>query len=331
MSNKIIIKPINGVGDKFINIIGASVYCYYKKYDLKIILNDLILNYHFGSHNHYDLSLFEFNNMSVYNKTTDFCSVEEEKEKGIKQFCNPDTIVSITPYCVYEKLQSEGCDISFEEVSNMFIKIAKDIKPSNLISKYIPNNIENAYGIHLRNTDKIKNNPDIRHEMSYDENNILLEKLMINIEKIIDEEPDPSFFITSENNGFKNEFMNKIQTVATSKNKTVTFLSIDENIERNIKSISNFESILDLFSLSQCKSIIQGVKYSAFSVVAALIGNGNIINLSMYVKSGYLCIIYLWNSVISINNKKNLDKNSYIGLINKYKELRVFYGEFTIL
>ena len=42
MSNKIIIKPINGVGDKFINIIGASVYCYYKKYDLKIIFNDLL-------------------------------------------------------------------------------------------------------------------------------------------------------------------------------------------------------------------------------------------------------------------------------------------------
>ena len=329
MSNKIIIKPINGVGDKFINIIGASVYCYYKKYDLKIIFNDLILNYYFGSHNHYDLSLFEFNNMSVYNKTTDFCSAEEEKE--VRTFCNPDTIVSITPYCVYEKLQSEGTDISFKEVSNMFIKIAKDIKPSNLIKKYIPINIENAYGIHLRNTDKIKNNPDIRHEMSHDENKILLDNLIITIEKIIDDEPNPSFFITSENNGFKNDFINKIQLAATSRNKTVTFLSIDENIERNIKSISNFDSILDLFSLSKCKSIIQGVKYSAFSVVAALIGNSNIINLSMYIKSGYLCIIYLWNSVININGVKNFDKNTYIGLINKYKELSVFYGEFTIL
>ena len=40
----IVLETINGIGDKFINLIGASVYCYYKKYDLKIILNECILN-----------------------------------------------------------------------------------------------------------------------------------------------------------------------------------------------------------------------------------------------------------------------------------------------
>ena len=38
----ILLLPINGIGDKLINVIGASVYCYYKKYDLRIILNEII-------------------------------------------------------------------------------------------------------------------------------------------------------------------------------------------------------------------------------------------------------------------------------------------------
>jgi hypothetical protein len=69
------------------------------------------------------------------------------------------------------------------------------------------------------------------------------------------------------------------------------------------------------------------VKYSAFSVVASLIGNEQIINLSKYLERDNLCIIYLWNSVIHINDNKNFDENKYLTLMNKYKELGVFYGD----
>ena len=47
--------------------------------------------------------------------------------------------------------------ISFEEISNDFINQArKIIKPSDIILSKIPENIENAYGIHLRKSDRGK-------------------------------------------------------------------------------------------------------------------------------------------------------------------------------
>lgn len=324
MSNTLLLKTINGIGDKFINLLGAAVYCYYKKYDLKVILNEQRLYYKFGSHNLYDLLLFNFNNINVYNQTND---ISPNYLENAFQFHNPDTIVSITPYSIYQKLKNEGFDVSFKEVSDMFIKIAKNIQPSEYISSYIPVGIENSYGIHLRKTDKIKPNPDIRHEMSPHENFILINKLIITIENMIENEENISFFITSEDNQHKQEFTNLINDIAKRKNKNVTLLSIEENIPQDIMSMNNFSSILDLFCLSKCKSIIQGVKYSAFSIVASLIGKEQIINLSKYLERDNLCITYLWNSVISINNNKNSDENKYLNLINKYKELGVFYGD----
>jgi hypothetical protein len=329
MNNIVLLKTINGIGDKLINVIGAAVYCFYKNYDLKVILNEQCLYYYFGSHNFYDLLLFNFNNIHVYNQTNDIAPIYLEISNAF-QFHNPDTIVSITPYSIYQKLKNEGFNVNFEEVSDMFIKIAKNIQPSEYISSYIPAGIENSYGIHLRKTDKIKPNPDIRHEMSPDENSILIDKLINTIENMIENDGNNgnlSFFITSEDNQHKQEFTDLINNIAKNKNKKITILNIAENIPEHIKSIHNFTSILDLFCLSKCKTIIQGVKYSAFSVVASLIGNEKIINLSKYLERDHLCIIYLWNSVIHINDNKTFDENKYLTLINKYKELGVFYGD----
>ena len=39
MSNIVLLKPINGLGDKIINLLGAAVYCHYKNYNLKTILH----------------------------------------------------------------------------------------------------------------------------------------------------------------------------------------------------------------------------------------------------------------------------------------------------
>jgi hypothetical protein len=327
MSFKLFIKPINGLGDKIINVIGAAVYCHYKNFELKVFLNESILFYFFGSINFYDLSLFNFNSIHVDNTEVEYKNKNADFLENAMQFINPDAIVSITPYCVYQKLKDENINVSFQEVSDLFIKIAKNIQPSNLISECIPIGIENAYGIHLRKSDKIKENPDIRHEMSPSENAILMDKLLITISEIIEVEEVPVFYVTSEDNDHKQQFSESIKCIAKSKSKQVTILETDPE---NIKSIFNYSSVLDLFCLSKCKTIIQGTRYSAFSVVASLIGNQSIVNLSRYLESDHLCIMYLWNSVLNINGEKNFDEAKYKGLIDKYKELNVFYGDFYI-
>jgi len=327
MNNTIILKPINGLGDKIINLLGAAVYCHYKNYHLKAVFNENCMYYHFNSHNYYDLSLFKFTNLSVFNETKE---INHNDLENALQFHNPDTIVSITPYSIYQKLKNEGLGISFEEVSNMFIKFAKNIEPNECISNYIPIGIENCYGVHLRKTDKIKTNPDIRHEMTPDENIMLLNKVIIMIEEMIEIEDNISFFISSEDNEHKQQFVDSINKIANNKNKTINLITIPENIPENIKSKLNYECILDMFCLSKCKSIIQGVKYSAFSVIASLLGNEKLINLSQYLDNNELCIIHLWNSVIQINDNKNFYENKYLNQINKYKEIGVFYGDIYI-
>jgi hypothetical protein len=43
MNNIVLLNTINGIGDKLINVIGAAVYCYYKKFELKESWYDLFV------------------------------------------------------------------------------------------------------------------------------------------------------------------------------------------------------------------------------------------------------------------------------------------------
>ena len=65
-----------------------------------------------------------------------------------------------------------------------------------------------------------------------------------------------------------------------------------------------------MFSLSRCKVIIQGVKYSTFSILASLLGNNKLINYSSICESHDTCLIHTWNSVVEINGEKSLDKEN---------------------
>jgi hypothetical protein len=62
-----------------------------------------------------------------------------------------------------------------------------------------------------------------------------------------------------------------------------------------------------MFCLSKCKEILQGVKYSTFSILASLLGNNKLRNYSKYTNSYDVCLIHTWSSVIEINNNKNFD------------------------
>ena len=326
MSNKTIVYyAANGIGDKIINLLGAAVYCYYKKFELKTGFNEILWFYAFGSYNLYDLSLFNFIDMCVFDNSKDANYLDDE---NTFRFHNPDIITSITPYAIYQKLKNEGVnDVTFLEVSNMFIQFAKNIQPSDCISNYIPVGIENAYGIHLRNTDKVLDSPDVRHETSYNEHSTLLSKVKLFIEDVIEKEDNPKFFIASEDNENKKQFVDLINNKAASQNKVVEILNIEENIPEDIRSKPNFYTVFDLFCLSKCKTIVQGIRYSAFSVVASLIGNEKLVNFSKHLDTDHLNIIHLWNSTLYINDNKNIDENKYLTLINKYKDLGIFCGE----
>ena len=92
---------------------------------------------------------------------------------------------------------------------------------------------------------------------------------------------EPSFLIVSEEEEWKNEIKNTINNIALKYNKKIKIIEIDYTNEYNIE---NYTSVLDMFCLSMCKEILQGVKYSSFSIISSIIGNNRLENYTTYLK-----------------------------------------------
>jgi hypothetical protein len=295
----------NGIGDKLLDIIGANVYSYLSNKDIKIILNNNIQQWSHGDAK-YHIDLFNFEDLNIVNTIQHY-----DSDKLIRHL-HPS--ISFSPYKVYKQI-SKIKEISFEEILNEYNRISNKIKPSHLIEKYIPENIENAYGIHLRKSDKISDieNIDIRHENTFEEYQIILEKLLLDIEGIIITDEDPSFFLASEDNEWKHNFEYILNNLSKKYNKKITIINYNINETNNLYG---FNAILDLFCLSRCKKIYQSVKYSSFSISAALIGNKSLVNYSSYLESNNTCIIHAWNKYENINS---------------HKEITEYYPDFIII
>ena len=135
---------------------------------------------------------------------------------------------------------------------------------------------------------------------------VITNKILDDLSAIIKSEEAPSFLIVSEDEGWKAEFTEKVRTIAG--DRPIRFITPDYT---NNSDYQNFVSILDLFCLSQCKMIFQGVKYSTFSILASLLGAGKLNNYSHCLPHDKECLIHCWKSAIEINGSKNMDINDH--------------------
>jgi hypothetical protein len=290
-NNNVNIRLINGLGDKLLDLVGFFVLCKYLNYKPNVSFCNNG-NFAWGNNN-YDIRLFNFNEITIYD---DKCNFHVNS-------INPSA--SLCPYKVYEFIKRFLDEITFEQISNDFVEYSKKIiQPSEIILQKIPNNIEKAYGIHLRKSDKLNDNGDITHENKINEFKIIIDNLLYDVENIIISEEEPTFLIVSEDNNWKFEIINHINKISNNYNKQIKILDIDYDNKNNY---FNYNSVLDMFCLSKCKEILLGVKYSSFSILASLLGNNKIRNYSKYTNSYDVCLIHGWSSVIEINNNKNFD------------------------
>lgn len=274
----------NGIGDKLLDTLGFYVICKYLNYQPHVEFNRLVekFDWGFGSTTEYDLGLFEFSDIIITNGVT--CPY-------FVRSVNPSS--TLCPYKVYIFLRKFIPEISFSEVSDRFVSDAKRIfNPSETIRYLIPNEMENAYGIHLRKTDKvIAVNGDLRHVASPEEFDIIIQRLLDDVNKIVATEPDPVFFITSEDDDWLAEMKRRLGPNI----KLITPSHIDDR---------NTRSVLHMFCLSRCKMILQGTKYSSFSMIASILGAQKLRNYSPHLD---ICLLPSWNSVVEINGEKCYD------------------------
>jgi hypothetical protein len=297
--NNAIITLNNGLGDKFLDLIGFYVLCKNLNYNPNVIFNN---NKKFvWGNNNYDTRLFNLQGITIANNNT----------KGDYYVDSPNPSSSLSPYKVYKFIKRINNNISFKKISNDFVVYSKKIiKPSDIILTNIPKDIENAYGIHLRKSDKVNNNGDIRHENTIKEFEILTFKLLEDVENIIINEIDVKFLIVSDDDIWKKEISDVILNMSNKYNKKIKLINIVYN---NKDNYSQYNSVLDMFCLSKCKEILQGVKYSTFSILASLLGNNKLRNYSNYLDSYNICLIHTWFSVINDKkfNRENIKKISY--------------------
>ena len=303
-----------GIGDRLTDITVLYIICKYLNYKVHIYFNQTICNDVAWSNNSYfDLRLFDFpenNNIIVKNNY-------EDKPNYYNNYIKlPYSASTGCPYNVYKFLKQFIPNLTFEEIISEWGNYAKEIiKPSKIILDKIPDNIENAYGIHLRKSDKLSNEPinnytDYRYVSMTDEFSIIVNNLIKDITDIILKENEPSFLIVSEDNDWKEYITNILKEYANKNNSFIIFINI--NYE-NPDNINNYSAVLDLFCLSKCKKIFQGVKTSNYSNIAAIIGNNKLMNYSHLLKLSNILYTNIYRPIININGKLEYD----IDLIEK--------------
>jgi len=291
MNNNVKITLFGGLGEELLDLIGFGVLCKYLNYKSNV---SFYIDQKFDClDNKLDIRLFNFNQITI---SDDECNFYVN---------SPNPSYSLCPYRVYEFIEKFLNELTFEQFSNDFVEYSKIIiKPSEIILSKIPNDIEKAYGIHLRKKDKNGNTHDIIDDYSRYEFEITTNKLLEDVKNIIISEEETIFLIVCEDNNWKKEIYDIIIDFSIKNNKLIKILDIDYDNENNYYDYNN---VLDMFCLSKCKEILQGVQYSAFSILASLLGNNKIRNYSNYTNNYVDCFVNCWSSVIEINNNKNYD------------------------
>jgi hypothetical protein len=297
--DNIYFRCLNGLGDKLLDAIGLYVFCKVLGCHATIDLNGDVRDFPWGN-NRYDEHLFAFSGITLHH------GPEPPQTKYIDEY-NPS--VSLSPYKIYRALCDRGLDHSFESFSQFYVECAKElIRPSPQVLENLPEKLDRAYGIHLRKTDKVRENHCASHENSHDEFDTIIRNLLDTVRTIVETEDNPTFLIVSEDAEWKAHIVEKMHDISAALDKPIDIVDLDDT---PLVPYHNARAILDMFALSRCKAIIQGVKYSTFSILAALLGRARIINFSRCLLDDRDCLIYAWNSVIDINGQRQFDAESY--------------------
>lgn len=292
---KVLLECQNGLGDKILDIIGFSVFCDYHNFQPVVNWDSKPFHFQWGK-NYYDLRLLKFDHSIQF-------TVNNKKFPDRIESPNPSS--SLSPYKVFQYLKKTHPTITFEEVAEKFVTKAKElVKPTPFTERCIPKGIENAYGIHLRFSDKVKTEYNPRFEHNLKDFHMIREMILEDLDTIIQGDPNPTFLVVSEDKAWKQEFLYALHKIADKYNKSIKILEPDYI---NDQEFVGLESVVDMFALSRTKLIFQGVKYSTFSILAALLGSNKLVNYSNLCESHDTCLIHTWNSVIEINGEKNFD------------------------
>lgn len=296
----------NGIGDRLLDVIGFSVLC---------SAIGILGHINWSTHDHgfkwgsaiYDLRLFDFSKLTytqVIPAVSGTSTVDDNN--GIIEVKNHNACMTLSPYNVWRNLcEKAGHTIPYEEVLTAYIYVASRIHPSSVISPFIPHHISDYTAVHLRRTDKVSQCANPVHETFPDQYNIIIDKLVARIENDIKTSEDPcKYFILSDDPEYKQQFTQSIRDIAAAAGKTVHIhLTQPEDLPEHIRiDYTGAYDLYEFFTLTKCKQIYQGIKYSTFSLLAALMTQKPLINFHQH-EDGWL--LYAWQACLDVTIDKD--------------------------
>jgi hypothetical protein len=216
----------------------------------------------------------------------------------------------------YDKLK-----IDMNEIIQKYIFICQNnIKPSETTLQFIPDEIDKCIGIHLRRSDKLTGTKQsAAHTTSNDEYNSIID----NIRKYLDDyvhsctQDKLYFFVCSEDANYKEIFIGYLRDLCNKYEKKCIICSVKHISDDFKKQYVNIEAVVDFFSLSKCKNIIQGIKHSTFTMMAAMVGN---VPMHTFAKHDRNAVLHLWKECLTI-----CDHTGTLGDMKECRNAMQFY------
>lgn len=259
---------VSGLGDRLLDGIGYATLC-------------RTLGYADRPKIAWDSGQTDFNrarNRSSYGKeqfaTLPWTPVSEaDIVRGVTTFSGHTPGFSFFPEAIESVLLESGSESRFREIVDAFVSLATEITPSPAIRAVMPADIGEAVGIHLRKSDKIAQRVDgCGHEVTVSEFVQTMSKL---VDYVLTTYPKGTkFFVCSEDDAHKKEFKSFL--------RGASFVCIELGEDRGGGASAD---LADFFALSMCSTVVQGIKYSTFSAVAAIVGRKPLINLADFERT----------------------------------------------
>lgn len=295
-------RPTSGMGDKLFDLVGFIVLCNYIKRQPHVEWCEKYEVQPWGIAQ-FDKRLFDFD-----------INLVEDIQADQERVISTNTCVSISIPKLHEFLKTRyNLVVEYPDLIETFLTtFKKHIVPSDITLKYIPAGIEKCIGIHLRKSDKVREDADTRHEMKLSEYQQLMNNLRSYIIRLIKDckEKELSFFVCSEDYHHKQEFQTFIKQTCD-EYKLKCFI-VEPSIPTRVHGeYINIAAVVDMFSLSKCKCILQGIKYSTFSMIASIIGN---IQLHNFALQDNRSLIHIWKPCLSfVSHAYDLDAMISVG------------------
>ena len=179
---------------------------------------------------------------------------------------------SYNPFGVADMLNMPGGPD--RELVEDYLYFATRIRPSaKLLNVPSKEAFGDVVGVHLRKSDRLGDGPSgTTMYMNLTEFDDIIGRAKAHISDAYG--PGQRFFVCSEDAAHRDGFEKFIESVA---GKGYVVVNVDDD-----RATSGSPDLYDFFTLSRCKEIVQGVKYSTFSQTAAIVGSVNLINFYDY-------------------------------------------------